>query len=68
MKIQISEQIELESKRCWECGRYWAHEVGFQKGAPSCPFCAGEKVEAAGAKMKQLVRSNTSIRAAYHRK
>lgn len=41
-------QITLDARRCWDCGRLWAFERGFQRANYlHCPNCAGERIEAA---------------------
>lgn len=58
-------EIKFETKRCFTCGRYWAHEIGFQQnGAPSCPFCAGIDIEKANARVAAAERAKNSLRGA----
>ncbi len=57
-------QIELESHRCYECGRYYATEIKFWPGNIACPFCSGGKIDEANAKADAAERSKRSLQGA----
>ena len=36
--MNITPTVELKLERCYECGRYWAHETA-SPGPVGCPLC-----------------------------
>ncbi len=57
--FDANESIRLVLCRCWDCGRFWAHEPA-RNG--TCPVCAAEKVRQAKDRVETLERSNASLR------
>ena len=65
MKIRYNPDIDLEVKRCFDCGRYYAIEE--QRGT-TCPVCAHETLRKNYVEMSRLERSNRALRGALKRK
>lgn len=59
--IRHTPTIELAVHRCWECGRYWAHEVN-REGI--CPVCAKGRVDGALDNQSRLERRLNAQKAA----
>lgn len=53
----------LETRRCYECGRYWAIESAFVDRS-RCPFCAGKAIAKALDETAAAERTARSLRGA----
>lgn len=62
--MNIERTVELVEERCYECGRYWAHEL---YGGVICPHCASARVDRVLNVQAELRRSNAALRGALKR-
>jgi hypothetical protein len=62
MKLEVL--IELHTRRCYECGKWWSGE---HPGLGQCPMCADKKIGAALDEQDRLGRVVRSLRGAITR-
>jgi Zn finger protein HypA/HybF involved in hydrogenase expression len=60
----IETPIEMETQRCYDCGRYWALEKG-RRG--QCPVCGHKRSDALSEETLRLGRVINALRAAITR-
>jgi hypothetical protein len=61
--LRLDESVELATRRCYECGRWWAYER-FAMETPECPVCSGRSLKRYAARINVLERGNASLRGA----
>ena len=54
-RYTLNQTIEMESQRCFACGRWWALEVGRSGQCPSCKSRYTDSTEAELAKSKRTI-------------
>lgn len=64
---QHSPTVEMVTRRCYDCGRFYAHERALVMENPECPVCAGRKRTALLSKLTSAERSNAALRGALKR-
>jgi hypothetical protein len=62
-ELSFETVVQLESRRCWKCGRHWAYEK-FVNEHPGCPVCAGNENSRLYDRVQKLERSLASVRGA----
>lgn len=62
--FNLQPTLELETRRCYDCGTYWAIEKTRSGGNDICPRCASEKIDRAMEFLKELERSRNSLKGA----
>ncbi len=62
----LNNPINLETIRCYECGRYYAVEASHYN-SQNCPYCAHNSVCRANARADAAERSKNSLRGALSR-
>jgi hypothetical protein len=65
--LELKPVIPLETRRCYDCGRWYAFEQGWAHCC-NCPYCANRDVARARAERAELERSNRSLRGALTRR
>lgn len=66
MSFQLTKVVDMDEKRCWNCGTMWAVER-IRTNRADCPGCASDKVEERSAEEKRLGRVIRSLRGAITR-
>jgi hypothetical protein len=56
---QLSRTIEMEERRCYECGRFWMLERGL---SGRCPHCAENKADDRHAELEVAHRTISALR------
>lgn len=62
MSVEMVFNYNLETKRCFECGTFWAVESGKDIASNVCPRCAGDKIRQANDRADAAERSMRSLR------
>ena len=66
IELEVKPVIVLETRRCYDCGRWWAHEKGHSNRC-QCPYCTDEVVEAGRVERARLERVIRALRGAITR-
>lgn len=64
MAWDMSQEIRMVTVRCFDCGRFYAHEMA---RIATCPVCAYQKIRTAEQRADTAERSKASIRGAMKR-
>ena len=63
--INLTWNIEMEERRCYECGYWYAHEKYHDAG---CPRCIGRQWHGSQREMASLRRTIAALRGALKRR
>lgn len=59
--IALDPSVNIETRRCYRCGRWWALETGH---TGRCPKCADDKADQRNAELEAARRSIRSLKGA----